>query len=284
MIRVTDKQYWMHKDLKKNLDTAIYNAKRGFDIVIIVSGDGKTRVGKTMIAQQAGYYCGYRLNTPFTEMNMVFGGKTLMETALNLKKNSVIVDDESKEDFSSKSVLARKNKEIDTFFDECGKLNHIIILVATDYFDFNKRIAVNRSELLINVKRYSKLVKDDEGNLVVEFVRGTAHLFGSKKKKKLYMLSKSNFNDYDAVPYDAKIEFEKYWCINEYEYEKKKDMYLKRKRGEDEKEDKGFVISNLKNHPKTNTLTDEEIGKILGVSRMTIYRHKKKNVTSFKMP
>jgi len=274
MIRVTDKQYWLHPNLKKNLGTVIYNIKNGWDFVIIITGDGMTRVGKTKLGQQIGYYLSYKLGTPFTLNNIVFGGSDLIKKAHQLPKMSCIMNDESRSDLSSKKVMSQMTGELMDFFNECGKYNHVYILIATDYFDFNKGIAVTRSELLINVKRTSQKVTLANGDEVMKFTRGYYDIYGRDKKRKLYKIGKKNYDDYRIVPRDTYGEFRKYWVINEEEYEKKKDIFLTRDRSKAKKGSMEDIIQKLRTHPKLKGITYTDIANILGVSRMTIHRKK----------
>src|SRR3990167_10397300 len=98
--------------LKNNLDSLIHNIKKDWETVLAVTGDGLLRVGKTMFATQAGYYIATELSTSFTNENVVFSGKDLMEKAIKYPKNSVFVYDESLNEMSSKRVMESVSKNL----------------------------------------------------------------------------------------------------------------------------------------------------------------------------
>ena len=50
MIRVTDREYWMHPDLKGELDDFLFNRDHDWDHVLLITSSGRPRGGKTMLA------------------------------------------------------------------------------------------------------------------------------------------------------------------------------------------------------------------------------------------
>ena len=118
MIRVTDKQYWMDAQLANNLNTVIYNLPHDWDFVCIMTGNGMVRVGKSVLAQQVGYYVAHHLGTSFTVDNIVFSGDELIGTAHKLKPNSVIVYDEARAELDVAKTMERVSKILRDFFAE----------------------------------------------------------------------------------------------------------------------------------------------------------------------
>jgi len=53
--------FYMHDTLKQTLDLWVKNVKNDWDFVIIVSGQGTVRVGKSVIAQQIACYWTYAI-------------------------------------------------------------------------------------------------------------------------------------------------------------------------------------------------------------------------------
>src|SRR3990167_9037946 len=98
MRKVTDKQYEMEEKLITALETTSYNMGRDFDYVVGVSGSGFVRVGKSVMAQQMGYYVSWRKGKEFSDKNLVYGSKELIQIARQLPPESVIVYDEARED------------------------------------------------------------------------------------------------------------------------------------------------------------------------------------------
>lgn len=235
MIKVTDKEYWMDGYLQSNLNTIIYNLPNDWSSIIIISGSGKVRVGKSVIAQQIGYYCAYKLHTPFTVDNVVFSGQDLVDTAKKLPKNSVIVYDEGRAELDTKKMMENVTKFLLDFFAECGAYNHLVIICMPDYFEMPKMIAVNMSECLINCVKVSQETKDKDGEAVLKWERGLFEFYNEKRKKKLYELGRKNNNDYDMGKNLKNFfgTFKEYYPVDEEAYKKKKIEFMRRDRSED---------------------------------------------------
>lgn len=231
MIKVTDKQYWMDAYLKSNLDSMIYDAEDDWDFVIIITGDGMVRVGKSVLAQQVGYYFAYHLKRKWDAKgagNIVFSGEELIKAATDVEP-SVFIYDEARADLDSKKALAKVSKVLQDFFAECGMYNHILILVLPDFFELNKRIATSRSECLINVFRMKKEVKY-KGDTILSRKRGRFFFYGSEKKRLLYIKGKKDNDNYNAVKSNFWGDFKDYWLIDRAAYDKKKKAFLARDR------------------------------------------------------
>ncbi len=235
MERVTTQQYWMDGYLKANLDSLAYNIPNDWDGVILMSGDGMVRVGKSVLAQQVGCYMAHKLKTPWNINNIVFTGEELMTNARKSPKNTVFVYDEARGELDTKKVLEEITKTLMDFFAECGMYNHVIVIVLPDFFDLPKGLAISRSECLINVYRKTSIqkLKDTE---VVKFERGFFEFYGRESKKKLYMWGKKDFNNYRAAKYDFFGTFENFFTVNQQEYLDKKLVYLSRDRTKQSKD------------------------------------------------
>lgn len=232
MEKVTDLQYWMDGFLKDNLNTIIFNMRKDYDSLICISGSGMVRVGKSVIAQQAGYYIAQRLGTPFNLSNIVFSGDTLMKAAKTLPQNSVIIYDEARGELDVKKIMENVTKALLDFFAECGVYNHCLIMVLPDFFELPKSLAINRSECLINVLRIPEDAIDEEGNPVVSFERGVFEFYNRQGKKMLYILGKKNYDDYGiGKKYRAFYgEFPDVFVVDRKDYEAKKLEHIQRER------------------------------------------------------
>lgn len=262
MERVTDLGFWMDPYLKSNLSTLLHNIKNDWDFMLLVSGDGMVRVGKSELAQQIGYYCAYHLKTPFSVDNVCFSGEELRTQAHQLPKHSVLIYDEARGEMDNKKLMEKITKGLLDFFAECGMYNHIIILVMPDYFEFPKSIAVNRSDALINVFRTRKDAKNEFGENVVEYERGHFQFFDRKHKKKLYTLGKKNYDDYDIVEPNFYGTFRQFDVIDKEAYHKKKVLYVQRDRKVADKDNQRFIACL---HLLSNTYSQREIAKNLEV-------------------
>lgn len=258
MIRVTDKQYWMDQKILDVINTYCYNISDGHDFMILISGSAKKRVGKTMMGCQVGYYAASILGTPFDESNVAFGGKQLMEIAKSHPHKSVLIDDESRRDLSSKRQMETFNKDLMDFFSECGKLNDLLILIAPDFFEFSKSVAVNMSDLLINIRREKsdpiklteRQIRESGLNLplgteVVKIVRGNWDIYDAEGKKKLYIWGKKNFDEYTTKFRASYGEFRLYWPIDTDKYEARKDEFIGRDRSGKKNERMAKAINNM---------------------------------------
>jgi len=232
MIKVTDQEFWMDGYLKSNMDSIIHNLRGDWDFMLVISGSGMVRVGKSVLAQQIGYYAASKLGTPFSLSNIVFSGKQLMKVASELPRNSVILYDEARAELESKKAMQNVSKALLDFFAECGMYNHMLILVLPDFFELNKRLAVARSDALINVYRTTKPVTLKDGTEVVEFVRGHFNFYNQERKKYLYIAGKRAFDSYHVGKRNFYGEFRNHWVIDKEEYLQKKLEFLKRDRTE----------------------------------------------------
>lgn len=230
MIRVTDRQYFMHEALISNLRSVVYNVKNhNWDFIILITADGMTRVGKSMLAQQIGYFLAQELETPFGMENIVFGTHKLSELASKFPKNSLILLDEAREGMASARTMKEEQQNLMDFFAECGTYNHIYIVVLPDYFDLNKQFAVNRSNLLINCWVNRKDAEDKHGNPISLWERGYFDFYSKNKKKTLYNKHKKDYY-YNSKLKDFTGYYDRYWIIDEQEYDAKKREFIKRSR------------------------------------------------------
>jgi hypothetical protein len=266
--------FGMDNGLKKILNSIAYNIPNDWDSIILISGSGMVRVGKSVLAQQVGLYLSIKLGTPFGINNIVFSGQELMQKAKTFPKNSVFVYDEARGELDTKKVMEEITKTLMDFFAECGMYNHAIIIVLPDFFDLPKGIAISRSELLLNVYRDRSEKKDREGEQVIAFERGFFNGFHRKRKKKLYMFGKKQFNDYDCVKRDFFGTFPNFFTVDKKQYESKKLEYLARDRNTDDKDYKFNTALVLLSKHITAFQMEKEF-KTLGlrISNDTIMRH-----------
>lgn len=233
---VTDLKYMMDGYLKTNLDEVPVFLEKAWDCVIIVSGSGKVRCGKSTLAMQVAYYEAYLLNeqkkkkglvpkdnpVPFDTTHIAFDPDGLMKIAGKLPRNSVMVYDEGRAGLDSARAMENINKAMQDFFQECGQYGHVIVIVLPDFFKLNETIAVPRSLFLINV------YTDKEYN------RGYFSFFNEHKKEMLYIIGKKKFGStskYMAVQDNFHGKFGDFFPVNKDLYdEMKKDAIKKRRK------------------------------------------------------
>lgn len=268
MERVTDKQYWMDNYLKTNLDTIDYNLTKDWDFVIPISGSGMVRVGKSVLAQQVGYYIAWKRQTPFTVDNIVFSGEELMKIASKLPKNSVIIYDEARGELDSKKTMESVTKSLLDFFAECGMYNHCIILVLPNFFELPKSIAIYRTDILLNVLKLTEEKTLPNGTVVIEYKRGFYEFFNRQSKKKLYIEGKKRYDDYTAAKRSFYGEFRNFDIIDRDAYEQKKLNFLKRDRVKKNKKGDERFLKTLRAFCSVHT--QEEVSELLKVQGLKL--------------
>jgi|TARA_Y100000296_G_C5154368_1_gene248171 hypothetical protein len=118
------------------------------------------------------------LDIKFTEKNIVFHPKDLINTALTLPKYSCIILDEW-EDAHYWSELGITLRQ---FFRKCRQLNLFMIIICPNFFQLPVGYAISRSVFAIDVRF--------EG----EFDRGYFRFYNFDNKKDLYIKGKKTYN------------------------------------------------------------------------------------------
>lgn len=264
MPHVTDKQYYMSNYLLQNLDILKRTIKRDMDHVILITGSGKVRIGKSILAQQVGYYLSHG-RVPFTNDNIVFRSDKLIDVANKLPKYSVIVYDEAREGLESTKTLMSKNRDLLDFFAECGQLNLFVIIVLPDFFDLKKSIAITRSTCLLNVY------------FGEEFNRGYFSFFNDKQKKELYLKGKQWLN-YTCVKPSFRDKFFDVYTVDKEKYKQQKRDSLKHYNNERKKNDKTpkQIIYEREQeiiaHASRMGYSQKAIGEFMGMSQSSVQR------------
>jgi len=204
--------FFLDPMLKSNLDILLKAITKDNDFVLLVSGSGQVRVGKSVLAMQVGAYLTDAINkaegigNTFTTDNFVFRGTELVKKAKDLPKYSCLVYDEAGADLLGRKVMHQATQSVLDFFRECGQLNLFLIIVLPDFFDLPKGIAITRSTFLLDVDYAEK------------FNRGRFRLYGPRNKKMLYLIGK-RYLDYDAVKPDyPNGSFTNFYPIDESRY------------------------------------------------------------------
>lgn len=234
-----NKKYYIDEKLSLQLISLIYNMKKDWDFVIIITGDRTVRTGKSTLAMTVCAflaYCMQRLGikSDYTLDNVFFDSKEMLKYSLVSKKYTIIHYDEGRESFASSKYLSPIQQMLLDYFAECGQSNNIFVIVLPDYFGLVEEIAVPRSEILINVYRKDvKIMKDvfKEGKKlpVVRFDRGRFEFFNRYKKQELYDKARQwKKKNYGIVKANFVGRFTEQYPFSYREYLKKKKEWLKR--------------------------------------------------------
>ena len=234
--------YYMDGYLKENLDTIPILLSKAWDVVGIISGHGKVRIGKSTLALQVAYYLAWILAGGVVEVNderkvvkiipptkplkfdldnVVFSPDELMKAAQKLPAQSVIVYDEGRAGLDSKRAMEAINKTLEDFFQECGIYNHVILIVLPNFFRLHEDYAVARSFFLLDV--YADK----------EFNRGFFKFYNELKKEQLYYFGKKKIGiraKYGAAYDNFFGRFTSWLPFSKEDYENKKLQALRKKK------------------------------------------------------
>lgn len=265
--------------LKSNLDGIPGFLKKGYDCIGIISGMSKVRIGKSSMAiGTIGSYIAWLLaggkvdchqetkNNKLTwiidnvvlpnkkvrfnlKENVCFSAEDLKKTAHKLLKKygkqQVIIYDEGRQGLDSARAMESINKGMEDFFQTCGFMEHVILIVLPNFFKLHEDYAVARSLFLINV------FADKQYN------RGYFSFFNEEQKEKLFYFGKkrlgvrakysaasSNFwgkfsswfpfdkDDYEKLKEEAMIKYGKKKTNQKYKKQRDACMYLLKKNAE----------------------------------------------------
>lgn len=246
--------FYMDGYLKENLDGIPKFLSKSYDCVGIISGMGKVRIGKSSMAMQVGNYIAWRLAggemKAHQEMinnkqkwitdkvvlpkrpvkfnlkeNVVFSAEQMMKTADKLYSkygpNQVIVYDEGRQGLDSARAMESVNKGMEDFFQECGFMGHVILIVLPNFFKLHEDYAIARSLFLINV--YADK----------QFNRGYFSFYNEYQKEKLFYFGKKRIGvraKYDASHHNFHGRFTSWSPFVKEDYDSMKKIAIRKKR------------------------------------------------------
>jgi hypothetical protein len=236
------------------LDSLVYNVKSDWDFIIIITGDRMVRTGKSVLGINICSYLADKLNTPYNLDNIFFDSSEMIAKAQAAPKHSLLHYDEGREGLAASKSGKQMQKDLLDYFEQCGQLNHIFVIVISDFFELKERIAVGRSECLINVYRKEKeieidMYKDGVKRPVVRFERGYFEFFNRNRKRDLYDKSRTTKRkNYGIIKANFVGRFtNNYGVIDEDAYKKKKSESLAKfeeKKKDEEMESRQNIVRN----------------------------------------
>jgi len=229
--------------------------KKDRDKILIV--DGREGSGKSSLAQQIAI----NLDPSFNMDKIAFTADQFMAMVKDpkRKKGDCIILDEAFLAANSRSAMSQINRAMVGLATEMRQLNLFIIICLPSFFDLDKYFALWRSDLLIHT------YFDKKGN------RGRFIMWGSSKKKNLYLLGKKFYN-YSSVrsPYPP-CRFSKGYVVDEEEYRlKKAQAFREEKTSPREKTYKNRLIDLYEWLHKDEGYSWEEIGRRAGISSSSV--------------
>lgn len=239
--------YYMDEFLAINLMGIPGYLAKSYDVVGIISGHGKVRVGKSTITQQIAYFVAWMLaggsmgqdnatgrwfvarkpekKVRFTlEDNIVFTPEDLQEKARELYekygRNQIIVYDEGRAGLDSAAAMSAINKAMMDFFQECGQYGHIILIVLPNFFKLHEDYAISRSIFLVDAYTGKNMS------------RGFFNFYNEAQKEMLYIQGRKKSgtkNKYGSTSPSFNGRFSGFLPINKDDYERAKQEALKQK-------------------------------------------------------
>jgi len=156
------------------------------------------------------------------EENVAFSAMELKNTATKLHdkygKNQLIIYDEGREGLEGARAMENLNKVMQDFFQECGFMGHVILIVLPNYFKLHEDYSVSRSLFLIDAfhDKYKR--------------RGYFNFYNETDKEWLYFLGKKRI----GITQKYKSHRETFWGrftswfpFDRLEYERLKGEALK---------------------------------------------------------
>ena len=263
MVKVTKKDYYMDGYLKKNLDIANKAIRKDWDMVILV--DGMEGSGKSVMAQQAAYYC----DPSFNLKNIVFTPSEFKKEIMTAKKYTSIVYDEAYTGLSSRATMSMINRALVSMLAEIRQRNLFVFVVMPTFFDLDKYVAIWRSRALIN------LYTDG-------FNRGYFKFYSSSRKKELYVNGKKFYNYFKPEP-NFRGRFTDFYTVDKEKYKRKKrDSLMDREKKAEEAllrreiEDAMFIRIMALPQAVKDKVQNNILAKVLGISESYYYIKLKK--------
>ena len=236
-----DQDFVIDKLLAESLMSLAWNIKHDWDFVIIISGNRMVRVGKSVLGLTVCAFLAHLMqrrklnNNAFDIDHVIFDHAKLVEVAKKKNPYSIFQYDEAREGLVAAKSMTQMQNDLMDFFNECGQLNHIFVLVLPDFYVLKEEIAVGRSEFLINVFRKTHVIHHDmmgDGvkHPVVSFDRGFFSFFNRDSKNLMYDIYRtSRIKSYTKIrPTFPQGQFENQYPFPKEEYNKLKLAALER--------------------------------------------------------
>ncbi len=201
--------------------------------------DGIEGSGKSHIIQQLLWIW----DNTFNIENIVYNPKKLSEL-IDASEHKAIMYDEAFSGLAGKSAMHTENIELISVFTKCRYKRNIIILCIPNISLLEPYIRFHRVRFLIHV------VVKKPATMAGDLERGYFKFYTESKKNDL-LTTRNQMFDYETVKPNFIGKFEKFWCIDSKEYEKKKmrEISLKglRNTSQDDKIQTNSDISTISN-------------------------------------
>lgn len=259
------KEIYLDETLKCNLDLGIELQHKDFDSIWFI--DGGEGTGKTTLAIPLAYYVSPEERRHNLLDRVCINVDSADKVILESQQYDSIIIDEGYGGMASVGFMSKINRLLQRRFTEIRAKNLFVFIIAPSFMDINRYFAVWRSKCLLHVYAKGK-------------ERGRACFFDEWKKRKLYILGKQQFYNYNCVPANFVFKFTDQLgtVIDKVAYiEKKRKANLEKEEEKVLSEDdfkKEFIKKVLINNSKSESpLTQDQLGNVLGVSDRQIRRY-----------
>ncbi len=145
--KVKDRKFTMDGIMKENLDLCKELIKQDIDYVFLI--DGPVGSGKSVFAQQLGYYVS---DGDFGVDDVVFTPEQFIERVRSRERYKAIVWDECFRGLAGSGTMSKINREITQLLLECRDRNLFIFLVTPSFWDIQKKTIRDRIKGVIHCK------------------------------------------------------------------------------------------------------------------------------------
>jgi len=214
----SNRTFYLENSLKENLDILLDGLKQDDDFLIVI--DGPEGAGKSILAQQIGFYCAKRLGTPFTIENIHFQLNDYIDFSIEKPEYTVLVLDEARKILNRKSATTLEVKKFTNYISECRNKRQVHIICLPAYHDLDKYVALWRMKALIHLKKY--FVESNKFDSGYELKRGKYVAFFNMKNVQYWYDKPYNY----PTTFDLRGEFKNVDVIDKEEYIEKKGENL----------------------------------------------------------
>jgi hypothetical protein len=211
LFKFNDRDVYIPKNIKKDLDVIIYDVKNAeMDAVIVLDGaegTGKSRTGRVLAA-----YFSTMVNVDFSVDNIHFNVKDYIESSENGKKWQINVLDESREALNKKRGMSKGNVSFLNWLSENRDKQQIHIIILPAVHDLENYIVAWRMLILIH---HLKVHRKEGENYALD--RGYFRIFTPSGELQQHITNKQKFGSY-SYPKNYKYwgKFVDYEPFNDY--------------------------------------------------------------------
>jgi len=194
-----EREIYLDGILKDNLDLGMKQLRKDWDQVWFI--DGPEGAGKSVLGATLAYYVSPEERRHSLLDRIIVKIEEAPEVIKTATQFDGIVIDESFGGMSSAGFMNKLNKMLQRMFTEIRAKNLFIFIIAPTFMDINKYFAIWRSKCLLHV-------------YAAGGERGYCSFFNENRKKKLYIIGKKKFYDYQCVFPNFRFRFTK--CVDNF--------------------------------------------------------------------